>query len=192
MIRVWPWFLLLAACPAPRQECNSRPSTVELRDGKGVLLIAAKPGAAGLDVCDPSHGRLASIRREGELLTLLDRGGAPRLLIRRVSPDDLAATGPDSQVRLRVHREGPELFVLDPQGVRLGTLVDGAPARVFDRLQTPWGTVEARGPDQAIRDPEGTTLYLVQPAASSQLAGLFTVAGLDRAEQLALYILLAR
>ena len=94
-------------------------------------------------------------------MTLFDRGGAPRLYLRQLERRPTpSATGADSQIRLRVHREGGELFVLDPIGVRLGTLIDGSPARVariYDRQQTPWGTVESRGPDQAVRDPEGTT-----------------------------------
>jgi hypothetical protein len=186
--------LLLAGCPAPRSQCSpSTPSAVELRDGKGVLLVAAKPGPKGaIDVCNGQLARVGTLKPEGVTMTLLDRGGSPRLMLRRLGTDDAIGTAGDGQTRLRVHREGKQLFVLDPIGVRLGSVLVGDKTVFYDQRQTPAGTVEPRGPDQAVRDPDGATLFLVQPAESPQLAGLFTVAGLDSTEQLALFLLFSR
>jgi hypothetical protein len=95
-----------------------------------------------------------------------------------------------------VHRQGPQLHVMEPSGVRLGTLTEGPPAGLYDQAQVPQGTVEPRGPKpedgQAIRDPDGATLFLVQPAKSAQLAGVFWLRGLDLDEKLALYLILSR
>jgi hypothetical protein len=187
--------LFVCGCPAPRSRCNpNAPSQVELRDGKGVLLMAARTGEKGAaDLCDGSSQRLATVTFEGATATLLDRGGAPRLHLRRMGPDDVEGSTADNQPRLRVHRDGKSLYFLDPIGVRLGSAVAGDDKTVFyDKQQVPAGSIEPRGPDQAVRDPEGSTLYLVQPGASSQLAGTFTIAGLDRAEQTALYLFLSR
>ena len=194
MMRFSLLLLLLSGCPAPRAQCDrNRPSALELRDGNGVLLLAAKPGEHGtLDLCDPQLARLGSIKEEAAAVTLLDRGGAPRLILKKTGPDDGEGTGPDGQSRVRLHREGDQLFVLDPVGIRLAMVVSGPKTIYYDRAQTPAGSIEARGPDQAIRDPDGATQLLVQPAGSSQAAGVFTTAGLDRSEQFALYLLLQR
>lgn len=190
------WLLLvLCGCPAPRPACDrNRPSTVELRDGSGALLLAAKPGERGsLDLCDAGFVRVGAIKEEPGTLTLLDRGNSARLTLKKEGPDDAEATGGDGQPRLRVHREGGQLFVLDPVGVRLGMVAKSGDKTIFyDKQQTPAGSIEARGPDQAVRDPDGKTLFILQPAASSQAAGVFTVAGLDPQEQLTLYLLLSR
>jgi hypothetical protein len=191
MTRLLLPLVLLAGRPAPRTQCDrNTPSLVELRDGQGALLLSAKPGPNGsTDVCDGNFQRTASVKTQGDAMQLLDRGGAPRLTLRRTPTGDVEATNSTGQLRVRTHRDGPQLFVIDPIGIRLGTLLDG---RFLDKTQVPAGTVEPRGGDQAIRDPDGATLLLVQPAASSQLAGLFTVAGLDHSEQLALYLFLNR
>ncbi len=187
--------MVLCGCPAPRARCDANaPATVELRDGKGALLVLAKAGEKGAtDVCDAGSQRIGALELRGDTATLLDRGGAPRLVLKRTGPDDVEGAGADHQPRLRVHRDGADLHVLDPIGVRLGTITARADKTVFfDRQQVPAGSIEARGADQAVRDPEGATLYLVQPASSSQMAGLFTVSGLDRQDQLALYLFLSR
>jgi hypothetical protein len=190
------WLLLiLCGCPAPRPACDrNRASTVELRDGSGALLLAAKPGERGsLDLCDAGFMRVGAVKEEPAALTLLDRGGGTRLVFKKDGPNDGQASSADGLERLRVHREGEQLFILDPAGVRLGMVAKSSDKIIFyDRQQTPAGSVEPRGPDQVIRDPDGKTLLLVIPAASSQAAGVFTVAGLDPQEQLALYLLLSR
>jgi hypothetical protein len=194
MSRLW-LMLLLSGCPAPRSNCApGAPSQVEVRDGKGALLVAAKAGEKGtIDVCDAASQRLGTIKREGVTATLLDRGGAPRLQLRRMGPDDIEGASGDNLPRLRLHRDGKDLHVLEPSGVRMGTLTASADKFIFfDRQQVPADSIEARGADQAIRDPDGATLYLVQPSASSEAAGVFTIAGLDRPEQLTLYLFLQR
>jgi hypothetical protein len=110
-----------------------------------------------------------------------------------MSPDDIEASNLDNQPRFRVHRDGKELHVLEPTGIRLGSIMAGEQKSIFyDRQQVPAGSIEARGPDQAIRDPDGATLFLVQPSASSQAAGVFSVKGLLPMEQMALYLFLSR
>ena len=195
MARLSCLLLILCGCPAPRPSCDrNRPSTVELRDGSGALLIAAKPGERGsLDLCDAGLVRVGAVKQEPAALTLQDRAGGTRLVLKKDGPDDGEALGADGQQRLRVHRENGQLFILDPIGIRLGMVAPSDGKTIFyDKQQTPAGSVEARGPDQAIRDPDGATLFLVQPAASSQAAAVFTVAGLDHQEQMALYLLLLR
>jgi hypothetical protein len=186
--------LLLCGCPAPRSRCNpNAPAEVELRDGKGALIASARAGEKGTDLCDGMSQRTGSVTFEGATATLLDGGGSPRLHLRRMSADDVEGSGGDNQPRLRVHREGKQLFFLDAVGVRLGSAVAGDGKSIFyDKQQVPAGSIEARGADQAIRDPDGATLYLVQPGASSQVAGAFTLSELDRQEQLALYLFLLR
>ena len=155
--------------------------------------MAVRSGEKGTtDLCDGFSQRLGTVKFEGNTATLLDRGGAPRLQLRRMGPDDLEGSTADNLPRLRVHRDGHDLHVLEPSGVRMGTISTGDTTRFYDRQQVPAGSIEPRGADQAVRDPEGATLYLVQPAASPQAAGLFTIAGLDRQEQLALYLFLSR
>jgi hypothetical protein len=187
--------LLACGCPSPRSSCDvNGPKVVELRDGKGALVLAAAAGEKGaLDFCSGTNARVASFKVEGATAALLEPGGAPRLNLRRMSPENIEASSLDNQPRFRVHRDGKELHVLDPTGIRLGSILLGEPKSIFyDRHQVPAGTIEARGPDQAIRDPEGATLFLVQPAASSQSAGVFTVSGLLPMEQMALYLFLSR
>jgi hypothetical protein len=186
--------ILLAGCPSARSQCDrNAEATVELRDGKGVLLVSARHGDNGLlDVCDGNFQRTGAIKLEGATATLFDRGGAPRLHLRKNGPDDFEGSNPDNAQRLRVHRQGTQLHIMEPSGVRMGTLTEGPPAGLYDSAQVPKGTVEARGADQAIRDPDGATLFLVQPAKSSQLAGVFFIPGLDHNEQLALYLILSR
>jgi hypothetical protein len=186
--------ILLAGCPAPRSQCdrNAQPA-VELRDGKGLLLVSARPGEKGLlDVCDGNFQRTGTIKLEGATATLFDRGGAPRLNLRKNGPDDFEGSTADNVQTLRVHRQGAQLHVMEPSGVRLGTLTEGPPAGIYDSAQVPQGTVEPRGNDQAIRDPDGATLFLVQPAKSPQLAGVFWLPRLDQNEKLALYLILSR
>lgn len=185
--------LFLCGCPTPRSSCDVNGArVVELRDGKGALLMAATAGEKGaLDFCSGINQRVASFKVEGATATLFEPGGAPRLNLRRMGPDDLEASSLDNQPRFRLHRDGKELHVLDPSGVRLGSVVAQEGRSIFyDRQQVPAGSIEARGPDQAIRDPDGATLLLVQPAASSQWAGVFTVGGILVMEQLALYLFL--
>jgi hypothetical protein len=184
---------LLAGCPG-RSNCDpGTASTVEVRDGKGALLLAAKPGKTATDFCDGNFQRVASLRFEGMTATLLDANGAVRMNLRRTGADDIQGSNAENQIKLRVHREGPQLFVMDPIGVRLGTIATADnKTTYFNKQQVPAGTVESRGPDQAIRDLEGATQVLVQPAASPQNAGVFSVAGVERAEQLAVYLLLLR
>jgi hypothetical protein len=195
MARLSWLLLLLCGCPAPRPACDrNQPSKVELRDGSAALLLAAKPGERGmLDFCDGGFARVGALKEEPGVLTLQDRAGGTRLILKKSGPDDGEATGADGQPRLRVHRENGQLFILDPIGVRLGMVaLSGGKTIFYDKQQTPAGSVEARGPDQVIRDPDGKMLLMVIPSASSQAAGAFTVAGLDAQEQLALYLLLLR
>jgi hypothetical protein len=194
MLRALTVFLFcVSGCPGRTACVPGTPSTVELRDGKGALVLAAKAGQTATDLCDGNMQKVASLRFEGATATLLDNAGAVKLNLRRMGPDDIQASDAGNQIKLRVHKEGPQLFVIDPIGVRLGTIAtsDGK-TTYFNRQQVPAGTVEARGADQVLRDLEGATQLLIQPAASPQTAGVFSVAGVDRAEQLAVYLLLLR
>jgi hypothetical protein len=193
MLRCLVLIPLLAGCPS-RTNCDpGTKSTVELRDGKGALVLAAKPGQTATDFCDGNSQRVASLRFEGATATLLEANGAVRMNLRRMGPDDIQGSNAENQIQLRVHREGPQLFVMDPIGVRLGTIATAeGRTTYFNRQQVPSGSVEARGADHVIRDLEGATQLFIQPAASPQNAGVFSVAGLGRFEQLAVYLLLLR
>src|SRR5262245_12875083 len=118
MIRLAFVLSLVAGCQAKNPCVSSAPSEIELRDGTGELVLAARPGAdGGLDLCDANQLRLGTARVASSTVKLVDRGGAERLTLSADSK--VAARGVrGGQPRLRVYREGHETHVLQPDGVR--------------------------------------------------------------------------
>jgi hypothetical protein len=192
---------LTAGCTA-RQRCMpSSPSEVELRDGNGTLLLAARrsgrtgsPSAEGtLDLCDGNHALLGQARVTSSTVKLVDRGGGERLGLSAESKNRASGVRM-GQPRLRLYREGTETHVLQPDGVRFGTASTARPGvvQVFDRASAFIATVTPRGEDQSIAAPDGGVRWLVMRATSPVAAAMFALPNLDLDEQLALYLFISR
>src|SRR5258707_814325 len=85
--------LLQAGCPRPRCDAQA-PSRVELRDGAGALLLAARGGGADLELCNGGGLRVGTVQLGPSTARLRDPAGQTRLHLRRESPGDASADGP--------------------------------------------------------------------------------------------------
>jgi hypothetical protein len=185
--------LTIGCARGPTRCVPSAKSQVELRDAQGALLLLAQREPSGaLALCDAAMTRTGELRWDGPSLRLTDRAGAPRLVLAPTAGGDFEGRSATAQ-RLRVHREPNETFVVRSDGVRFGSFVAAPPnVRIYDKQSVPVGTVEPRGPDQTVRTVDGDVRFLVQPASSGTAAGVFALAGLEREEQMALYVWLSR
>ena len=183
--------LLVAACNKSDPRCApAAPSTVELRDGAGALLLADKNGA----LCDPQHKAVGAVEVTPDAVILKDAGGSPRLILKATAPDNTAA-GSDGQgaVRVRLYRDAVQARVLRPDGVPIGSMVrNGDGARIYDPSSSPIMAVEPRDRDLVLRDSEGVVRNFVVPGKDARAAGVFSMNSLDRAEQLAIYLFWSR
>jgi hypothetical protein len=186
--------LLTIGCTrAPVRCVASAPSTVELRDGQGALVMAAKREPSGaLALCDDKGMRTGELRWEGKALRFYDRASLARLTLTPDGVADYEGMGPTAE-RLRIHRDVKETYVLEPNGVRFGFFVPAPPnVNIYDKQSVPIGTVEPSGANQTVKTIDGDLRFTVQPANSSVAAGVFALNALQREEQMALFLLLSR
>lgn len=176
----------LAACAHPDPRCApSAPSTLELRDGKGTLLLADKNGA----LCNVQHKAVGAVEIGADSVTLKDAGGTTRMILK--STGATTATGADSHgaVRVKLYRDEVQARVLRPDGVPLGSMVrNGDSARVYDPASVPVMVVEPRDHDLVLRDAEGVVRNFIVPGKDARAAGVFAMGSLDPAEQLSVFL----
>jgi hypothetical protein len=208
--------LLGCARKAKDDPCgDSHAPIFELRDGQGVLKAALRSGGAGAapSLCDEAGRWLGALGQAPVGRGLSLRGPAAEVLITAGSTvtDDAtlevveggcaparepgAGSVPRCR-RLRLHRGGDLLRVLDDAGVPLGQ-IDGKQggAAVYDGGGRPLftcGRVEAQDPGRlAIRATDGATRFLVFGLNDERAAAALALPSLSLSERVVLARFLA-
>jgi hypothetical protein len=187
---------LLAGCPrppAPIDPCaGGIPSSFELRDGNGVLLLALRsaPGTATHVLCDDrgthigtfvhdllSHRPRIDNAAGDSVAKIVWRGGDPALIV--------------GGTTLGLHEENGLLRVLDGEGVPIGQVanVEGKTI-VYNPAGQGVATVERVADMEnrtAVKNLDGTVRFLVPTALNSRAAGAFALDGLPLAARYLLY-----
>ncbi len=159
-----------APAPAP---ATTPAVTVRGPDGQPRLearLVASR--------CEVSGESALSVSRQGDLVTGA-HGDATALTFGPGRTGDEIA-GADGEARLRVHRAGAAIDVLDMQGIPVARLaVDDAAARVVDAARLPTALLAREGGRITVSAPDGAALAYVAGTTDLEVAALLVAPGLD-------------
>jgi hypothetical protein len=180
----------LGGCHHSARPCApGAPARLELRDGAGALLAAVRPAEGGaLELCtgDNAATLAGQVISDGKVVTLVDASGALALRLSVGPTGDLQGSGAH-EARLRVHRQGDAVRVLQPDGVPFGAIaLSGKAAIVTDAASRPLATVAPSDGDEILTAPDGATRYHVVRAPSALAASAFALPKLSLPERLTL------